>query len=105
MKRFKYQALLTLYPSERGGLSAALPRQSRCLVVRAHHHASRVSKLFSCVVTTRDDQPLCPGDAHVPVTMQLNGDDALEYFGPGEHFTLWLGGDVGHGVVSRRMFT
>lgn len=105
MKRYKYQALLTLYPPERGGLSAALPCQTRCLVVRGRHHDTRVSKIFSSVVATQDDRPLCPGDACVPVTMQLNGDDAREYFGPGEHFTLWLGTDVGHGVVSRRMFT
>jgi hypothetical protein len=105
MKRYKYQALLTLYPVERGGLGAALPCQTRRLVVPSHHHDTHVSKIFSSVVTTADDRPLCPGCVDVPVTMQLNGDDALDYFGPGERFTLWFGTDVGHGVVSRRMFT
>ena len=54
MKRYKYQALLTLFPPDRGAW--------------------------------------------------LNGDDASEYFGPGEHFVLWFGTGVGYGVAPRRTF-
>ncbi len=105
MKRYKYQALLTLYPRERGGLEASLPAETRCLVLRAQQRGTHRSKLFSSVVTTMDDRPLAAGDRCRMVTMQVNGDDAREYVGPGEHFDLWFGTDIGHGVVSRQMFT
>lgn len=39
------------------------------------------------------------------VTMQVNGDDATQYVEAGDHFDLWFGKDVGHGVVARRMVT
>lgn len=103
MKRYKYQAMITLYPAQRGGLQTSLPAQARCLVVRAHDPDSQRSKLFSSVVTAQDGRPLQAGDCGRIVTMQLNGDDATEYVHAGDHFDLWYGTDVGHGVVSRRM--
>jgi hypothetical protein len=104
MKRFKYQALVTLYPPQPGGLETSLPAQTRCLVVRAEDQQTHQSKLFSSVVTADDGRPLRPGDACRVVTMQVNGDDAGEYVHPGEEFSLWFGTDVGRGVVSRQMF-
>ena len=105
MRRFKYQAVITLYPSQNGGLAASLPAQARCLVVRAHDHDAHRSKLFSSVVTADDGRPLQPGDCGRVVTMQVNGDDAQQYVHTGDHFELWFGTDVGYGVVSRRMVT
>jgi hypothetical protein len=32
------------------------------------------------------------------------GDDAGDYLAAGEGFALWRGGDVGQGVVTRRVF-
>jgi len=32
------------------------------------------------------------------------GDDAGDYLGAGEDFTLWRGHDIGRGVVTRRIF-
>ena len=103
MKRYKYQAVVSLYLPQQGGLQTSLPSQTRCLVVRAQHRDTHRSKLFSSVVTTDDEQPLRPGDAHRIVTMQVNGDDATQYVGAGEHFELWFGTDVGHGVVARQL--
>ncbi len=105
MKRYRYQALVTLYLPQQGGLETPLPPQTRCLVVRAQHRDTRQPKLFSSVVTADDDRPLQAGDRHRLVCMQVNGDDAKQYVGPGEHFDLWYGTDVGHGVVARQMFT
>ena len=39
------------------------------------------------------------------VTITLAANQPGSFFGPGQHFTLWAGGDIGHGVISRRVFT
>jgi hypothetical protein len=31
-------------------------------------------------------------------------DDVADYFGVGGHFDVWMGNDVGKGVVTRRLF-
>jgi hypothetical protein len=38
------------------------------------------------------------------VTLQLAGDDVPDYLAVGSHFDLWLGSDVGEGIITRRMF-
>jgi hypothetical protein len=38
------------------------------------------------------------------VTLQLAGDDIPSYLDVGSHFDLWLGSDVGKGIITRRMF-
>jgi hypothetical protein len=38
------------------------------------------------------------------VTLRIMGDDVADYLGIGSRFHLWLGGDVGLGVVTRRLF-
>ncbi|MBO0776638.1 MAG: hypothetical protein J2P34_10000, partial [Actinobacteria bacterium] len=68
MKRYKYQALITFYLPQQGGLQTSLPPQTRCLVVRAQHRDTHRSKIFSSVVTAADDRPLQPGDACRMVT-------------------------------------
>jgi hypothetical protein len=44
-----------------------------------------------------------PGNSHI-VTLTVLGDDAGDYLDPGEGFVLWRGHDVGHGVVTHRIF-
>ncbi len=39
------------------------------------------------------------------VTVTVTDDEAGEFFEAGQRFTLWSGGDVGHGTISRRVFT
>jgi hypothetical protein len=34
----------------------------------------------------------------------LTGAHLPDYFAVGAQFSLWLGGDVGHGVLTRRLF-
>jgi hypothetical protein len=104
VKRYKCQALVTLYPPEDGGLEAAPSRQMLRLLVRASHRDTQRSKFFSTMVTGSDGSALRPGAGHVLVSMLLVGDDAGDYLGPGDRFVLWRGTDVGHGVVSRRLF-
>jgi hypothetical protein len=51
-----------------------------------------------------DKLPLRPGD-HVPVTARVSDDHADRYLKAGARFTLWSGGQVGYGIVYRRVFT
>lgn len=103
MKRYKYQAQVRLLPQHAGDGEATLPGPTCRAVVRARHHESRRSKLFSALVTTSDDGQL-PGSLKRTVTMVVLGDDAGDYLTPGGHFVLWRGGDVGRGTVTRRLF-
>lgn len=59
---------------------------------------------FAAELSWDDEVPLHPGDRHV-VTLTLTDDEAPEFFGPGQHFTLWSGAEVGHGTISRQMFS
>jgi hypothetical protein len=62
-------------------------------------------RTFSAELCWDDEEnPLHPGDRHV-VTVTLTDDDAPGYFGAGQPFTLWSGRDVGHGTISRRVFS
>jgi hypothetical protein len=51
-----------------------------------------------------EETPLHPGDRHV-VTVTLTDDEARMFFGPGRRFTLWSGAEVGHGTISRQVFS
>ena len=61
-------------------------------------------RYFSAEICWDDEQPLHPGD-HAKVTITLTDDEALEFLGPGQHIDLWCGGSVGHGTISRRVYT
>ena len=39
------------------------------------------------------------------MTVTVTDDEAGGYFEAGQQFTLWSGGEVGHGTVARRVFT
>jgi hypothetical protein len=39
------------------------------------------------------------------VTITVRDDEADAFFDAGLRFALWSGSDVGHGIVSRRVFT
>jgi hypothetical protein len=38
------------------------------------------------------------------MTIVLAGDEPCEYFEVGDSFTVWLGRDLGRGIVTRRLF-
>lgn len=105
MKRYKYQATVTLAPRQ-AGQSATLPGPACRMVVRAAHRETHASKLFSALVSSGDSEPQAPvsADSQVVVTLVVLGDTAGDYLAPGEEFDLWRGQNVGHGVVTRRIF-
>jgi hypothetical protein len=105
MKPYKFQALVMLYPPEDGGLNAEPPLHVRHLTVRATNRETHQSRIFSALVSAVDGSPLRPGSADIVVTMVVLGHDVRDYLAPGADFALLSGSEVGHGVVSRRMFT
>jgi len=104
MKRFKYQALISLLPQDE--LAAAtrppLPPGTHRMVIRAEHRETHACKLFSSLIT-RDDTAGARNSA-IGVTFVVLGDDACDYLGTGERFALWNGHELGSNVITRRIF-
>lgn len=73
------------------------------MVIRGHHHDTHGSQMFSALVTNID-MSLLPGDQHLVLTLNLIGEHLAEYFDIGDTFALWQGSDLGHGVITRRLF-
>jgi hypothetical protein len=102
MKRYKFQALVTLDPLATG--AAIRAGQPQRMVVRGENHETHGRQLFSALVAPASEHSPRAGDDHVIMTVTLACADPSEYFGIGDHFALWLGGDIGRGVVTRRLF-
>lgn len=90
----------TLHPPAR-----QYPNHTRALMIRIRPLRNAGStRHFPAEICWDSEQPLHPGD-HAVVTIAVTDDDANGFFAAGQHFTLWSGGDVGHGVISRRVYT
>jgi len=107
MKRYKFQALVTLGPQHHGkdqadtGIPGGLTTR---LVVRGQRHQTGTNKYF-CALATRSGEDLrWSDDSHMIMTIVLVGDEPREYFGVGDMFTVWMGRDLGRGIVTRRLF-
>ena len=55
------------------------------------------------VVDGEDDGPFRAGSPQIMVTLRVVGDDISDYLEIGSHFNLWLGSDIGRGIVTRRL--
>ena len=110
----RFRALIALDPA---GTRSALPsRPSRPPAQHYlnHTHALMVqaprlgspggTRIFPAEICWDDDEPLYPGD-HAEVTITVTDDEAPEFLAGGQRITLWAGGDVGHGTITRRIFT
>ena len=62
------------------------------------------ARLLPAEIRWDGDEPLRPGD-HATATARAFDDHADAYLDTGERFTLWSGGEVGHGTIYRRAFT
>ena len=102
MKRYKFQALVTSYADDEGDTRAELSSGSHRMVLRAENETRRC-QVFSALVDGEDDGPFKAGSPQIMVTLRVVGDDVADYLGVGSHFSLWLGSDVGRGVVTRRL--
>jgi hypothetical protein len=103
--RYKYQALVTIFDSGKDGAAGRLGPAPRRMVVRGRNHDSGDNKVFAALVSSEEEIPSRTGSRRQLATLRLTGDDVADYIGIGDHFDLWLGSDVGEGVVTRRLFT
>jgi len=104
VKRYRYQALVKLNDGHGGGQWAKLGHEPHRMVLRGQNHDSGKHQVFTALVSCDDDGPFRPRCESRLVTLQLAGDDVADYISVGDHFDLWLGRNVGEGVVTRRLF-
>jgi hypothetical protein len=103
MQRYKFQALVTPSADDEGDARSKLSSGSHRMVLRAESSETHRSQVFSALVDGEDDGPFRTGSPQIMVTLRVVGDDIADYLGIGRHFSLWLGRDVGRGVVTRRL--
>ncbi len=104
VKRHKFQALVTIYAGSDGVPSLELGPAPRRMMLRATNEESHRSRMFPALISCDDDGPFRANSQRRLVTLRLVGDDVAGYLDIGEHFGLWLGSDVGDGVLTRRLF-
>ena len=112
MQQVRYRALIALdsrpaEPDTRGVLPA--PREyvnhTHALMIRACCLARPdYARCFPAELCWDDEQPLHPGD-RAEVTITMTDDEVPEFFGSGQRFSLWDGADIGHGTISRRVYS
>ena len=104
MKQYKFQALVTMRGGDDGHPPVALDSAPRRMVLRGQNEESGHSQMFSALVSCDDVIPSRPDCGQLLVTLRLAGDEDASYLGIGGHFDLWLDGEVGRGIVTRRLF-
>jgi hypothetical protein len=111
MPRLRFRALIALDPAgTRPNIplrpaAEEYPNHTRTLVVRVpSFRVPGHSWFFPAEICWDSGQALHPGD-HAVVTIAVANDGAGELLDAGRHFALWRGGDVGSGVISRRVYT
>jgi hypothetical protein len=116
VQRYKFQGLLTVDPPQSraqdgpGGNPASRPAflptgVLQRMVVSGEHCETHAPRIFSALVTTSADGAAVQDGNHVIVTISLFANDPSDYFRAGADFALWQGREVGHGVVTRRLYS
>lgn len=104
MRTFRFRALVSLNADGPDIPASDYPSGPHMVLVQASLPGQPDGyRDFRAALCRDDKRPLQAGESAV-VTLTLAGGEADSYLRPGQHFTLWSGGDIGHGVVSRRVF-
>jgi hypothetical protein len=111
VRQFRFRAVVTLDPVEQrpGAVQSPerqYPSHTRALMILARPLRADMgpARLLPAEIWRDGEEPLRPGDRAV-VTARISDDHADAFLEAGQRFTLWSGGDVGHGTVFRRVFT
>jgi len=100
----KFQAMVTTGSGAEDILAEVQPGQMRRMLVHGEHQENHNRKFFSALVTNNGGGSLPAAAGPAMLTAALAGDDVAKYFDIGSSFSLRLGGDVGRGIVTRRLF-
>lgn len=101
MKVFRFRAIVSLDPPEPGKEARQYPPGCRGLMLRCGPHQGQN---LPAAIYRADELPLAQGDRSVVVTMEVADDSACAVLDAGERFAIWNGTDIGHGIISRRVF-
>ena len=110
VRQARFRALITFYSLEPRPetLHPAVPQfhnHTHALMIRAHPlRQAGSTRYFPSEISWDGEQPLRRGDSCV-VTVTVTDDEVGEYLGAGQRFTLWSGGEVGYGTISRKVYT
>jgi hypothetical protein len=105
VKVFRFLALVSMDGAAPGEPARQYPAGTRPLMVRCGRIGCPAqNRCLPTAVCRVAEEPLRCGDAGVVVTMEVADDEARAFLVPGRHFALWNGTDIGHGVISRRVF-
>jgi len=104
MKSYKFQVLVTVLRAGNGAPCMKLGPSPCRVVVRARNDETLRNQVYGALISSYDDRAFRPGSPRVIATLRVTGDDVCDYLHIGSHFHLWAGGDVGEGVVTRRLF-
>jgi tellurite resistance protein TehA-like permease len=105
-RRYTFQAVVTV-PAMADGAAASLLGPDWHGVIRAGTGAGRSGGLFSALVSSweqHDGDPPGTGHSRAIATIVAFGPEPGDCLPAGEPFVLWRGQEVGHGVVTRRIF-
>jgi hypothetical protein len=103
-RQYKYRAMVRLEPDTSEGRGGSpLPAEGGRVVVRAEHHDTHRSKMFSALVSSAPLPDVLTRDHSVELTMTVLGEDVVDYLEAGDTFALWRGHDIGQGLISRRL--
>ena len=105
MKRYKFQALVTMDGRGDGGPGLMLDPAPHRMVLQGRNEETGHCQMFSALVSCEDEAPFRPHGHQLLVTLRLAGDEVADYLHNGGRFDLWLGHEVGHGIITRRLFT
>jgi hypothetical protein len=110
VRQFMFRALVTLSPAEAmpgtpRPSAQQYPSHTLALVILAPplRAGDGPARYFPTEIWRDDEAPLRPGD-RVLVAARVTDDHADQYLDAGQQFTLWSGGEVGRGIVYRRVF-
>jgi hypothetical protein len=114
LRQMRFRALITLDPAGTRFARSSRPWRAPAQRYLNHTHALMVqaprlcspggTRIFPAEICWDEEGPLYPGD-RAEVTITVIDDEAPEFLDGGPRITLWAGGHVGHGTITRRVFT